>query len=55
MTIREIYEAAEKGGYLDFQVLMNCNLDIIPVAAVHVLPHYLDVDKQLDNIVILDN
>ena len=55
MTIRELYEIAEKHGALDYKVLMNCNLEPIPVSRALIIPDMQIGDVVLKNIVVLDN
>ena len=55
MTIRQLYEIAEKHGALDYEVLMNCNLEPIPIASVLVIPDMQIGVTVFKNIVVLDN
>lgn len=55
MTIRELYSIAEQHGALDYDVLMNCNLEPLPVARALIIPDMQIGDVVLKNIVVLDN
>lgn len=55
MTIRDLYLQAEKHGALDYEVLMNCNLEPLPVAQVLIIPDMQIGDTVFKNIIVLDN
>jgi len=55
MTVRQLYEIAEKHGALDYEVLMNCNMEPLPVAHALVIPDMQIGVAVFKNIIVLDN
>lgn len=55
MTIRELYSIAEKHGALDYEVLMNCNLEPLPITKAIIVPDMQIGIIVYKNIVVLDN
>ena len=55
MTIRELYEIAEKHGALDYEVRMNCNLEPLPVTRALIIPEMQIGDIVLKNLIVFDN
>ena len=56
MTVRELCRIAEQGGFLDAELMMNVNLDVIPVArALYLASYPVSSNVVISNIVILDN
>lgn len=55
MTVRELYKQLEENGALDFEIMMNCNLEPMPVHNALIIRDLQFGPNVYKNIVVLDN